>query len=337
MGHGPSKPKLTKEELDELVRTTHFSRRELHKWYDAFLRGCTAGAHPYNPTGRDNTPAAPAASLTRARSTTGRSRSRSWSITTAPDPSPTTSSNGAPGARDIPPPPPRERPALDKAAMRAMYARFFPFGDVRAFADRVLAVLDTNGDGLVEFPEFAKALATATRTGHAANDDRLVWAFRLYDADDDGYISRAEVAEVVGALEAMLGDLARGPDPDMVAPPSITAQHEPEPVTPHDADDRHHHFSWRSWGRNSTRSLPAHTRTIDRSPPPSAPVPLRGVTTASSDPHLSREQMLAARVDAMFSKMDCNQDGHVSLGEFMTAARQDPSLVQSLNLYEGLV
>ncbi|KAJ3367427.1 Neuronal calcium sensor 1 [Allomyces arbusculus] len=334
MGHGPSKPKLTKEELDELVRTTHFSRRELHKWYDAFLRGCTAGAHPYNPTGRDNTPAAPAASLTRARSTTGRSRSRS--ITTAPDPSPTTSAtNAAPGARDIPPPPPRERPALDKAAMRAMYARFFPFGDVRAFADRVLAVLDTNGDGLVEFPEFAKALATATRTGHAANDDRLVWAFRLYDADDDGYISRAEVAEVVGALEAMLGDLARGPDPDMVAPPSITAPHETDPVLD---DDRHHHFLWRSWGRNSTRSLPAHQQArADHGSPTPPPAPVRRVTPASSDPHLSREQMLAARVDAMFSKMDCNQDGHVSLGEFMTAARQDPSLVQSLNLYEGLV
>lgn len=67
--------------------------------------------------------------------------------------------------------------------------------DPRPFARLVFRAFDQNGDGIVEFRDIITTLGV-TRTGND-EDQRLHWAFQVYDLDGDGYISRAEMLQVV--------------------------------------------------------------------------------------------------------------------------------------------
>lgn len=51
-------------------------------------------------------------------------------------------------------------------------------------------------DGVITFDEFIKAIAIPS-TGSV--DEKLDWAFSMYDLDDDGYVTREEMLNIVKA------------------------------------------------------------------------------------------------------------------------------------------
>ncbi|XP_028968404.1 frequenin-1 [Galendromus occidentalis] len=94
---------------------------------------------------------------------------------------------------------------LTEQGFLRIYKLFFPKGDPSKFTSLIFRVFDENKDGAIEFEEFIRALSVTSR-GNV--EEKLDWAFRLYDVDSDGYITREEMYNIVDAIYQMLGSQA---------------------------------------------------------------------------------------------------------------------------------
>jgi len=68
--------------------------------------------------------------------------------------------------------------------------------------DRVLDVFDVDGNGGIDFTEFIKALSIFAANNPESTDHKLLFAFKIYDVNGDGFISNSDLFYV---LKIMVG------------------------------------------------------------------------------------------------------------------------------------
>eukprot|EP00092_Neocalanus_flemingeri_P108929 GFUD01139932.1.p2 GENE.GFUD01139932.1~~GFUD01139932.1.p2 ORF type:complete len:167 (-),score=49.45 GFUD01139932.1:60-560(-) len=80
---------------------------------------------------------------------------------------------------------------------KMMYGKIFPRWDASLFAEHVFRSFDSNGDGSIDFRDF---LCVISITSKVKMEDKLEWAFNMYDMDRDGFITRGDMLDIVWSL-----------------------------------------------------------------------------------------------------------------------------------------
>ncbi|CCA71708.1 probable FRQ1-regulator of phosphatidylinositol-4-OH kinase protein [Serendipita indica DSM 11827] len=103
---------------------------------------------------------------------------------------------------------------LDKNEFSKIYKQFFPFGDSEQFAEYVFNVFDKDRNGTIDFKEFICALSVTSR---GQLDEKLEWAFKLYDIDGDGFITYDEMLKIVQSIYKMTDQMVQLPEDENTA------------------------------------------------------------------------------------------------------------------------
>lgn len=91
---------------------------------------------------------------------------------------------------------------VNEETFKDIYAQFFPQGDSSNYAHYVFNAFDHDHSGSVNFEEFVMGLSVLSR---GSLQERLQWAFNLYDINGDGIITKDEMTDIVSAIYEMMG------------------------------------------------------------------------------------------------------------------------------------
>merc|ERR1712106_899032 len=84
-----------------------------------------------------------------------------------------------------------------------IYSKCFPTGNAKEFCGHVFRTFDTDKNGVIDFKEF---LLSIDVTSSGTPEDKLNWAFSMYDVDGNGWIDLAEMTKLVKSLHQLMNE-----------------------------------------------------------------------------------------------------------------------------------
>uniref|UniRef100_A0A1Y1LR13 EF-hand domain-containing protein n=1 Tax=Photinus pyralis TaxID=7054 RepID=A0A1Y1LR13_PHOPY len=88
---------------------------------------------------------------------------------------------------------------------KMIYSQFFPQANTNQYAHYVFNTLDQDHSGLISFENFVQSLSVLSR---GSLDEKIRWAFNLYDINRDGCITRDEMTDIVTAVYDLMGKVS---------------------------------------------------------------------------------------------------------------------------------
>merc|ERR1719318_2052567 len=83
-----------------------------------------------------------------------------------------------------------------------IYSKCFPAGNASEFCDHVFRTFDSDKNGVIDFKEFLLAIDV---TSSGSPEEKLNWAFSMYDVDGNGWIDLGEMTKIVKSIYKMMG------------------------------------------------------------------------------------------------------------------------------------
>ncbi|KAB7502779.1 Calsenilin [Armadillidium nasatum] len=71
------------------------------------------------------------------------------------------------------------------------------------YAHYVFGTMDQDGSGHITFGDFIMGLSVLLK---GSLQERINWAFNLYDINNDGYITKEELVDIVTSIYDLMGD-----------------------------------------------------------------------------------------------------------------------------------
>ncbi|KAG7266747.1 hypothetical protein CRUP_025066 [Coryphaenoides rupestris] len=87
---------------------------------------------------------------------------------------------------------------VNEETFKDIYSQFFPQGDASTYAHFLFNAFDTDHNG----SDFVMGLSILLR---GTIQEKLNWAFNLYDINKDGYITKEEMLDIMKAIYDMMG------------------------------------------------------------------------------------------------------------------------------------
>ncbi|TNN71776.1 Kv channel-interacting protein 2 [Liparis tanakae] len=91
---------------------------------------------------------------------------------------------------------------VNEENFKIIYSQFFPQGDSSMYAHFLFEAFDTDKNGSIGFEDFVFGLSIILR---GTINDRLNWAFNLYDLNKDGCITKEEMFDIMKSIYDMMG------------------------------------------------------------------------------------------------------------------------------------
>ncbi|XP_069561250.1 Kv channel-interacting protein 4 isoform X1 [Brachyistius frenatus] len=91
---------------------------------------------------------------------------------------------------------------VNEETFKEIYSQFFPQGDASTYAHFLFNAFDTDHNGSLSFEDFVMGLSILLR---GTVQEKLNWAFNLYDINKDGYITKEEMLDIMKAIYDMMG------------------------------------------------------------------------------------------------------------------------------------
>ncbi len=89
---------------------------------------------------------------------------------------------------------------LEHETMVTMYSSLMPESEALAYTNEVFRIFDADGDGRVSFTEYMMA---TDMTSKGTPIEKLKWAFKFYDKDNNGSIDMQEMVEAIHTLYSL--------------------------------------------------------------------------------------------------------------------------------------